>query len=1115
MQYDQYDLLTLETEDAFGNKLTAGERDSAHSISSNALDYRVLQARTLCDPNRNCTDVAFDALGMVVGTAVRGKPEESVGDSLAGFEPDLSDAVASQHLSNPFSNPHVILGSATSRLVYDLFAWHRTRNQPSCVYSITRETHISDLPAGKTSRVQHRYSYSDGFGREIQAKAQAEPGPVLRRGQPPVIVNPRWVGSGWTVFNNKGKPVRQFEPFFSTTERYEHDTRVGVSATLLYDPLTRVVTTLNPDHSWQKVVFDSWSQSTWDSNDTVRWPDPADASKFLTDPREDPDVGQYFGQLPTSEFLPTWYDARIDGSKGPEEQAAAISTQIHAGTPVTTYLDSLGRAFKTEALNNYQYTGKTLETETHTSTVQFDFEGRQRAVTDARGNTVLKVDFDLLGKPIRQISVDAGTTYTLNDVSGKPFYSRDALGREFTTEYDPLQRPVALRLHGSVVLEEHIYGESLVNPETRNTRGKPIRVHDQSGTVESPEYDFKGNPLSGTRIFATEYKKQLDWASAPGLELEEFTSRTEFDALNRPTKLTHPDGSELNLTYNEGGLLETVTGTLKGSPTVNTAFVTNIDHDAKGQRTHIDYGNGTSTNYDYDPLTFRLVKMVTQRNATSFPNDARTPPPTGFPGKHIQNLTYTYDAVGNITTIRDDAQQTIFFANRKVEPTNTYRYDSTYRLIEAKGREHCGQTGGVPKGPTAPEALNLFHTNLTPHPGDGNALNEYLEAYIYDFVGNFKEMRHATTKPTIGNWIRTYDTPTDNNRLLKTTVTGGLTETFTYDDAGNMFGFGHLESLSYDHRHQMQSSVRGSGAGAETTHYVYDSGGQRTRKVTVNASGTPKHERRYIGGYEVYRKYEADGITVELERTTAPVMDDKSRIALIEHRTVGNDGLAKFLLRYQHGNHLGTVSLELDNTGRVINYEEYSPYGSTTYQAENPAIKAAAKRYRYTGKERDEETGFNYHSARYYAPWLGRWSTADPEGLVDGSNVYGYCSNNPIVLRDPSGTDGSNDYGGTLPDGGLPAPTTTSHLPPPKVEPQPQPAPNLATTEPTPTAPKAASTKQSSPKRIENRPDELRETTIEERAQLKRDSILHLNMHPGDFALECPQWGILTCSRTV
>ena len=62
------------------------------------------------------------------------------------------------------------------------------------------------------------------------------------------------------------------------------------------------------------------------------------------------------------------------------------------------------------------------------------------------------------------------------------------------------------------------------------------------------------------------------------------------------------------------------------------------------------------------------------------------------------------------------------------------------------------------------------------------------------------------------------------------------------------------------------------------------------------------------------------------------------------------------------------------------------------------------KRYRYTGKERDEETALYYHGARYYAPWLGRWTAPDPLGLRDGPNPYGYVRCNPVRLVDPTGT---------------------------------------------------------------------------------------------------------------
>jgi RHS repeat-associated protein len=108
--------------------------------------------------------------------------------------------------------------------------------------------------------------------------------------------------------------------------------------------------------------------------------------------------------------------------------------------------------------------------------------------------------------------------------------------------------------------------------------------------------------------------------------------------------------------------------------------------------------------------------------------------------------------------------------------------------------------------------------------------------------------------------------------------------------------------------------------------------------------------------------------------------------------------------RYVLDNHLGSASLELDESASIISYEEYYPYGSTSYQAGASVSEVKRKRYRYTGKEKDEESGLYYHGARYYACWLGRWTASDPIGVGDVVNLYMYVSGNPVRLVDPSGT---------------------------------------------------------------------------------------------------------------
>ena len=209
----------------------------------------------------------------------------------------------------------------------------------------------------------------------------------------------------------------------------------------------------------------------------------------------------------------------------------------------------------------------------------------------------------------------------------------------------------------------------------------------------------------------------------------------------------------------------------------------------------------------------------------------------------------------------------------------------------------------------------------------------------------------------------------------------------------------HLRRLEWEHRDHLELVDRGGGG---TVYYAYDGNGQRLRKVVERQNGTRQAERLYVGSLEVYREYDALGTSVTLERQTLHVTDDERRIALVESRTAGDDGSPARLVRYQLDNHLGSVSLELDDAARVVSYEEYHPFGSTSYQGVRSLLEAP-KRYRFTAKERDEETGFTYHGARYYAPWIGRWASPDPAGLVDGVNMYVYARDNPVNFSDPTG----------------------------------------------------------------------------------------------------------------
>jgi RHS repeat-associated protein len=115
---------------------------------------------------------------------------------------------------------------------------------------------------------------------------------------------------------------------------------------------------------------------------------------------------------------------------------------------------------------------------------------------------------------------------------------------------------------------------------------------------------------------------------------------------------------------------------------------------------------------------------------------------------------------------------------------------------------------------------------------------------------------------------------------------------------------------------------------------------------------------------------------------------------------------------YHLCDHLGSSAVVVGGNGatrrNLINREEYRPYGETSFGS------FAKKRYRYSGKERDEESGLYYYGARYYAVWMARWVSCDPIKQTSPCQQYHSASCNPINRKD---RDGKQDVHSTTSDG--------------------------------------------------------------------------------------------------
>jgi RHS repeat-associated protein len=133
----------------------------------------------------------------------------------------------------------------------------------------------------------------------------------------------------------------------------------------------------------------------------------------------------------------------------------------------------------------------------------------------------------------------------------------------------------------------------------------------------------------------------------------------------------------------------------------------------------------------------------------------------------------------------------------------------------------------------------------------------------------------------------------------------------------------------------------------------------------------------------------------------ANINDDEKMFVRIETETRQNE-----VVRYQYDNHLGSAYLELDEVGSIISYEEYHPFGTTSYRAGKNETEVSLKRYKYNGKEWDEETGLYYYGARYYAAWLCRFISVDPlQFEYPELTPFQYASNRPITCIDLDGCE--------------------------------------------------------------------------------------------------------------
>jgi RHS repeat-associated protein len=977
--FEAHFLLVTAVEDVFGNRVEG------------TPDYQALASSRVTDANDNISEVLYDPLGVAVATSLRGTQLGSDGNAHAVGDDDLATyvPVVGATAADVLINSGDLLQGATRFFFYDLEAFARGEGPPRSIH-LEREQHRHDGEgnAPGAQRIRATVQYVDGFGRAIQTKIRADEGLAIQRlggtivvdgdGRPiPAHSAERWLTSGHEVYNNKGWLVRKYEPLFSTVPHFESDRELreyGVATRTHYDPIGRVVRQDLPNGTFSTSEHASWTTRQADANDNVIG-SPYEADRLA---------------LPAT-------DAR---------KRALDGARAHANTPTIVESDPLGRPFRLRELG-------IGGTERVTTTVYGPL-GLPERVIDPRNLEAFTYKHDMLGRTTVERSMDAGVRCTLLDSQGHPIHQWDARSIHTRHLYDENGRSTETRVDGAVdfdgtavngnVIEQVSYGDTPEIPQAKlkNARGRPIRRRDDAGVLLVERYHMDGQALDVRRSLRSDYKGTVDWTTPASIALAsaEHRTQTQLDALGRPVEQRLPDGTTREYAYARLGHVSEVRLTTADGSLDRQVIASDIETNARGQRTQLVLGNGVATSYEYDRSTFRLERLHTHRVV-------------GAPRDYL-DVAYTYDPAGNIThwidRVQDPGAPSPLLTGLTVSSAFEFTYDPFYQLKTATGRvhqallQHDYRAGLESDNPIK----GTRHLSLD----NGAAVERYTRTYDYDLAGNITRIRHAGATRT---WNTEMWTSSTSNRSLPRKDLDGndvANPEARFDESGNNVELPHLRAMNWNYAGRLSRAViidrSGAGQPDDAEYYLYGADGLRVRRVTEELvhGELEVTETTYFEGCEVRRVTRAGN--TRLLRQTSHITDGSARLATlhqwsIDQTALETDDIGKKKLHYLAGNHLGSVSLELDEAGDVISYEEYFPFGGTSFLAGKSARDVKLKEYRYSGKCRDDATGFYCYEYRYFAPFIGNWISPDPLGAVDGLNLYRFVHNNPIRFVDSDG----------------------------------------------------------------------------------------------------------------
>jgi len=693
----------------------------------------------------------------------------------------------------------------------------------------------------------------------------------------------------------------------------------------------------------------------------------------------------------------------------------------------------------------------------------FSYDDTNLIVTTARSQSGAafvygRSHYDQLGRPSEDELCEDGTSSCATSV--KTDHTYDLLDRKATITnpyrnstdstdgtssfgYDALSRPN---------LTVPPDGTSSTNNVITVFSGNCATVTDQAGKIRKSCTDGLGrltqvfepnssNSLVNETDYAYDALNNLLSVNQKGNDSNSGDWRTRtftYNSLKQLLTATNPESGEVKFTYDPDGNVLTKSDA--------RGIVTTYTYDVTHRITGKTYSSGDhAVIYTYDQTAClgqsscfnvgHLTRMTDAAGSEAWSYDAvgRVLTVQRTNGTITKSTSYTYNLDGTVATVTYPSGRTLTYkydsAGRQqsaIDAANgiNYALDGTYAAPGALASAVFGQTSSF-SGITLSQTFNnrLQPSTILASSSNGTVLNlaytfasstginngdllsitnnlntSRTQNFTYD---ELNRLQTASTQATSGTYSwgfsYTYDiwanllsasvTQGSAPALSQTTTSNNQVSGFCYDASGNLLdqttcptGTNPPHTYNFDAESRLSST-------AGTT-YTYDGQGRRVQK----SSG-------------VLYWYGVGDTLLDQSDSSGNITDE---YVFFAGKRIAHRGASGIII-YYFADHLGTSRIITTAAGTVCYDSDFYPFGG-----ERNYTNTCPQNFKFTGKERDSESGLDDFGARYYASSLGRWLTPDWSAvpapvpyanltIPQTLNLYSYVTNNPVTGIDPDG----------------------------------------------------------------------------------------------------------------